>query len=332
MMLAIVGGCGGTNIGDSLKRAAGVLGLPADLIDHACAYAPGSLVQRVLWKADRRPLRMSGFARKVRARAFNNEVSILIATGIAPLHRSTLKALRERGIRCINFSTDDPWNPAHRGRWFLEALPLYHTVFTSRRSNIADFTRAGCTDVRYLPFGYDDELFPPPRHVKDLENSGEVLFVGGADDDRAAFMQAFRASGALLTLAGSYWDRYGDLAPLSRGQLSPPDLAVATRTAAVNLCLVRRANRDGHVMRSFEIPAVGGFMLAEDTPEHRAIFGDEGKCVLFFASPDEAARKALWMMEHPEERLRLAAACHAHIAGGANTYVDRLRTMLDGLV
>ena len=60
--------------------------------------------------------------------------------------------------------------------------------------------------------------------------------------------------------------------------------------AKVNLCLVRRAKRDGHVMRSFEIAAVGGCMLAQDTDEHREIFGPEGEAVRLFSRRAAPAR------------------------------------------
>jgi spore maturation protein CgeB len=81
-------------------------------------------------------------------------------------------------------------------------------------------------------------------------------------------------------------------------------------------------------MRSFEIPALGGFMLAEDTEEHRTLFGREGEQVLRFRSPAEAAEKACWALAHPAERARMAAAANRALTQGRNTYGDRLQQML----
>ena len=81
-------------------------------------------------------------------------------------------------------------------------------------------------------------------------------------------------------------------------------------------------------MRSFEIPAIGGFMLAEDTQEHREILGPEGQCVLYFTSPAEAIEKARWALKNPVERRRMARAAHERIITGHNTYKDRLEQML----
>jgi spore maturation protein CgeB len=102
-----------------------------------------------------------------------------------------------------------------------------------------------------------------------------------------------------------------------------------TAAAKVNLCLVRRANRDGHVMRSFEIAAIGGCMLAEDTDEHREIFGPEGEAVVYFRNAREAAERTRALLSNSSERKRLAAGLHRRIVGGAHSYVDRLAAMLE---
>ena len=81
-------------------------------------------------------------------------------------------------------------------------------------------------------------------------------------------------------------------------------------------------------MRTFEIPAVGGFMLAEDTAEHRAVFGAEGEAVLYFTGPETAAEKARWALANPAERTRMARAAHGLITTGGHSYRHRLQQML----
>ena len=93
--------------------------------------------------------------------------ALLIATGAAPLTRSALRRLRGMGIACFNYSTDDPWNKAMRASWHLRALPEYDAVFTTRSANLECFRNIGVADVHYLPFGYDDELFPGPAEPRE---------------------------------------------------------------------------------------------------------------------------------------------------------------------
>lgn len=327
--LLIVGSDGGTHIGASFARAAARQGMPYTLFDAADAYRGSRTLQWIMWRTGRRPVQLKRFAESVvSSRAEDRQKKqILIATGAAPLTAAALRQLKAAGTRCINYSTDDPWNKAHRAPWHLQALPHYDVVFTPRRANTDDFRALGCTDVRYLPFAYDDELFASALSPEAV-TAYDVLFVGGADRDRAAFMRAFMASGLRTALAGNHWHRFPQFGGSDLGPTDVGAMRRLTAAAAVNLCLVRRANRDGNVMRSFEIPAAGGFMAAEDTPEHREIFGPEGDCVLYFTTPQTAIDKVHWALAHPAERQRMARAAHQLITAGGQTYRDRLLHML----
>jgi spore maturation protein CgeB len=92
---------------------------------------------------------------------------------------------------------------------------------------------------------------------------------------------------------------------------------------------VRRANRDEHVMRTFELPAMGACMLTEDTTDHREIFGEDGEAVSYFHTPDEMVDKLRWLLTHDDERRRLADAARRVITRGHHTYRDRLEAMLE---
>jgi spore maturation protein CgeB len=214
-----------------------------------------------------------------------------------------------------------------RAKWYLHALPHYNVVFTPRRSNIEDMLQLGCREVRYLPFGYDEFLFDSSLGRATAESPPEVLFVGGADRDRIAFMNEFVGDGPIVSLVGGYWPKDRGLRKYALGFKGPAELFALTKAAAVNLILVRRANRDGHVMRTFEAGAIGGCLAVEDTAEHREIFGSEGETVRYFRTPSEAAVLCRTLIGNSAERLRLSAAVKTRIREGANTYSDRLRTM-----
>ena len=102
----------------------------------------------------------------------------------------------------------------------------------------------------------------------------------------------------------------------------------AVAAAKVCLCLARRANRDGHAMRSFELPAMRACMLVEDSAEHRAIFGAEREAVLYFNSTNQMVGKARELCANSELRKALAFAAHQKITRAQNTYADRLGTIL----
>jgi hypothetical protein len=272
------------------------------------------------------------------ARAFGEKVlrvanafrpTWLLSTGLAPLDASVLVALGRQNVIRYNFLTDDPWNPAHRGKWFLRALPKYDGIFSPRRSNLKDLDELGCPHVEYLPFAYNPLIhFPPLATGAGVPMPVDVIFIGGADSDRLPYAAAVIEAGFSLALYGGRWNRYRHMRAYYRGFADPPQVRQAIANAKVSLCLVRRANRDGHVMRTFEVPAVGGCILTEHTAEHEDILGPERLATLYFRTPAEMVSKLRWLLDHEHERRRLTEAAHRRIVSGANTYRDRLASML----
>ena len=151
----------------------------------------------------------------------------------------------------------------------------------------------------------------------------ELIVTGGA------VLVALIHAGFQVALYGGYWERYPQTAGSARGHADAQTLRKAVSAAKVSLCLVRRANRDGNVMRTFELPAMGACMLTEDTEEHREIFGDDGEAVSFFRTREEMVVKLRHLLAHNGERSRLKEAAHRVVTKGHNTYRDRLEAMLE---
>lgn len=271
---------------------------------------------------------MGRFAEHVLKSVRTDRPDLLVSTGMAPLERRTIELIRGLGIPTANFSTDDPWNPGQRARWFLDALPAYDVVFSPRTANLGDFRSAGCRDVHPLAFGYDEGLLAERAPTSLPARRWSVLFVGGGDEDRRDFFADFRTRVPETLLVGSYWDRWRETRDLAIGGRAPEEVVWLTRRAPVCLILVRRANRDGHVMRSFEAAAAGGCLVVEDTPDHRAIFGADGESVRYFGSASDAARVCRELVDDVDERQRLAASVRRRIEAGRHTYRDRLREMI----
>jgi spore maturation protein CgeB len=329
LKMAVLGAMGGTHIGGSFVRGAAKMGIESIWFDANQASTGPRLLRSLFWRlGDRRPLHLDRFSNSVVEACARAKPKTLIATGIAPLTESALRAFRQLDIVSVNYSTDDPWNPAMRSNWHLRALPSYDFVFSPRRSNLDDFRRLGCTKVHYLSFAYDESLFAPTTFSNDSP-SHDVLFVGGADPDRVSFMTEFMRYGPPVAVVGGYWERLPAFRAHALGIKPPEVIRALTVAAKVNLCLVRRANRDGHVMRSFEIAAAGGCILAEDTDEHREIFGPEGEATLYFRNAREAAERTRALLCDSVKRKRLAAGLHRRIVNGSHTYSDRLAEMLE---
>jgi len=331
--LLLVGNPDPVHVGAHLANAAAGSGYLVSLVDVRRAYEAPRWRRRVdWWLRDRRPSRLRAFSREVVDRCRESRPGWMLATGLAPVEASALEALGALGVQRIMYLTDDPWNPRHRAEWFIETLPQYDRVFSPRRANLSDLERLGCRVVRYLPFAYAPEVHypdPPATPEEAKAFASDVIFAGGADADRVPYIQALLRGGFEVALYGGYWDRFRSTRPHSRGQADPASLRKAIGGAKVALCLVRRANRDGLAMRSFEVPAIGACMLVEDTQEHREIFGPPDRSVAYFRSPDEMVQRMRRLLEDPAERGRLASGAHRLIVEGSHSYRDRLLSMLE---
>lgn len=329
--LLIVGNPSPFHIGSHFLQAAQTLPIPVEICDTQPAFDAPWPVLQFSWRVlGHRPPHLADFSRAVDRRCQTMRPRWLLATGAAPLTAETLQRLGELGVQRLSFLTDDPWNPAQRAAWFLDALPHHDQVFTPRRSNIDDLRRLGCRQVQYLPFAYAPHIHFPEDAPPDEQSRFEcdVLFYGGADNDRLPYVKALIQAGLRVHLYGGYWERHASTRPYAKGHADPATLRKAVAGAKMTLCLVRRANRDGHVMRTFEAPAMGACMLSEDTPEHRALLGEEGVATVYFSTIDQLVDKTRWLLAHPEQRRRLAQAAHAHITRGSHRYADRLQSIL----
>jgi len=319
------------HVGRHLLSAARSLRIDAEISNMRDAQKAPWLVKKVNWfLRGHRPGAMECYCKELieQCRAFRPD--LLLCTGICPVDRKTLLAIGELGIVSANFLTDDPFNPRHHAPWFMSTLPHYDRIYTPRRANMEDLRNAGCKSVEYLPFAYAPDVHYPDScesTQSDLPAS-DVVFAGGGDRDRMPYAKALINAGLKVALYGGQWNRFISARPYWRGYGSASTIRKALKSAKIALCLVRRANRDGNCMRTFEVPATGCCMLTEDTADHRELFGAEGQAVLYFNSVPEMVEKAKWLVNNRPERIRLAAEAYNRITSGGHSYADRLTTIL----
>lgn len=324
MKILIVGNPASFHVGHHFFSATQELGIAAEILDSSHAYGKG-LWQKVAWRWDRSPSKRGYFEKLFEDAIERQRPDLVLVTGIAPLGGKTLRRVARSGVQLVNFLTDDPWNPVHRCHWFIEAMSEYRCIFTPRKSNINDLLRIQ-SQVFYLPFAYNPQL-----HF--VEGSPEIdcdiLFVGGADRDRLPYTTALAKQGLKVWVFGGYWDRYANGKLRVMGHADLPTIRRVTAAAKMNLILVRRANRDGHVMRTFEAAACGGCLLVEDTEEHREIFGET---VSYFTDSKSLTTCARVLIEDKNLReTRVRDMGYRISLSGQHTYRARLETMFQHL-
>src|SRR5260370_10490995 len=138
-----------------------------------------------------------------------------------------------------------------------------------------------------------------------------------------------------LHIYGNGWlerSRCPELRPYVRGApLYGSQYAKAIRAACICLGIMSGkvkgvSQGDETTTRSFEIPACGGFMLHERTPELLELYKEDRE-VACFGPVEELASKVEYYLTHPEERHAIARAGHARCVP-AYSYDNRLKEIL----
>jgi spore maturation protein CgeB len=247
----------------------------------------------------------------------------------------TVQRLKETtSAPLLNYSTDNPFNPSASTPYVQQSLPLWDVYATPRAHTIPELKRHCKGMVTYLPFGYDPALHFPESGIAPLEAlrfSSDLVFIGTCDSDRVKLLK-FLASQTNFSVrlygGGRRYKLVKALRANHRGFAEGRDYRLALTCSKICLSMMRRCNRDTHVMRTFEIPACGAFMLAERTEEQCEMFAEDRECV-FFSTPEELLDKASYYLKHDEARRKIARAGFDRVTSGGNSYRHRLATLLE---
>jgi spore maturation protein CgeB len=322
-------------LGASFRSALTQLGHEVFVADESWAYSFFDRRPfRTLWRPwiGSQPSARALFRRILLRTCARAKPQLVLATQGGALDAELLAELRDAvRVPCTVFSTDDPFNPNVSSPKLIEALPLWDAIFTPRKSNLESLRRHCPGTVAYLPWGYDPDIYFPERPQTEEEAipfRSDVVFIGVIDGDRVPYLDPLAECPNLRVSFYGGPSRYTRrFRRIHKGLVLGQRYRFALSMSKVALCLVRKANSDGHVMRTFEVPACGAFMLAERTPDHAEMFREDEEAV-FFGSPAEMVDKARYYASHDAARRRIAERGYARVTSGHNSYADRLRCLL----
>ena len=250
----------------------------------------------------------------------------------------SLAFIRQRQPHCrlVGFSPDDMMNKGNQSKFFLQGLSLYHHFITTKSFHVTELRALGCPDVIFMDNAYDPHTHRPVP-VSETERAaygGAVGFIGTWEDDRAQHISALARGGVSVRVWGGAWRQ---MRPVPAGlrledrHLLGDDYAKGICSFDINLCFLRKCNRDLQTTRSVEIPACGAFMLAERSEEHLLLF-KEGVEAEFFSSPHELLEKTQYYLQHPEQRKTIAEGGYHRCVSSGYSYRERLKAVLAGNV
>jgi len=264
-------------------------------------------------------------------------VDIIWVDKTLSISRSTLLSIK-RTLPCcklVFYSPDDMMIPSNQTRQYRACLPIYDLHVTTKSYNEVELKALGAKEVLVIDNAYDPYTHHPvPLTAEErIRWQAEVGFIGAFEQDRYEMMLHLAQVGMRVTVRGPGWEPYvGQHTSLAvqPGWVYGDDYARAICATKVNLGFLRKVARDIQTTRSIEIPACGGFMLAERTGEHLRLFV-EGQEAEFFSDFDELLQKVRYYSTHDAERERIAHAGRERCVQSGYSNHDRLTTVLKHL-
>jgi len=243
----------------------------------------------------------------------------------------TLERIRKatKAILC-NWNPDNPFNKANSTKDLIRSIPVYDIHFTWGKFLIPELKRAGAKWVEYLPFGYDARLHYPVN-VSDQERQfygSDVVFIGTWEKEREEMLK--HITDFDLGIWGNSWER--TTIPTVMGCVRSKarygeEMSKICNASKIVLNFIRKQNGNAHNMRTFEVPACGGFMLTTRTQEQIEFFG-ENEGIACFNGVDELREKIQYYLIHEEERKRIARCGLEKVLNGKHSYLDRMKQVV----
>lgn len=273
-----------------------------------------SLLARISWKIGF-PYGPVGINRTILREVSRLRPDILWIEKGNVVRSGTLRAVRKASpdTKIIGYVEDDMFAHHNRSWYFTHGLRHYACMFTTKSYNCTpdELPTLGARRAVFINNTYDIHSHMPvavtPAETEAL--GADVGFIGTYEAERAQSILYLAERGIPVRVWGNGWRGLKGKNP----QLVIEDRAIyghsytkAISATKINLCFLRKANRDLQTTRSVEIPACGAFMLAERTPEHQRLF-KEGIEAEYFGSDAELLDKVKYYLAHEQERKIVAA-------------------------
>jgi len=254
------------------------------------------------------------------------------------INRETLIYIKKisPSAKIISYSPDNMVLRHNQSKNFLECIALYDVHFTTKSYILEDLRKLGAMRVEYTNKHYE-KTFHYPRELTNEDQrrlGGDVGFIGAWEKERCESILYLASKGIKVKVFGD--GKWNDYKGIENLEILPgifsDDYSKALQAFKISLCFLRKMNFDQQTSRSMEIPACGGFMLAERTSEHLALF-EEGKEAEYFSTNEELYKKCLHYLAHDEERKNIATAgtlrCETSGYSNEESIIRMIRTVMN---
>lgn len=265
----------------------------------------GSLAYKVAYKL-RRPLEFNSVNKRLTSEFSSLNPDVIFFEKCLALHPNTYALSKAQGAVNIAIFEDDVCLKHNSSIYLDRSFRYFDYVFTTKEKNIGqELQMRGANKSFLVDPSFCDIVFPFLDHSNELIHyKYDVSFIGTFESERADYILSLLQSGIPVHVWGNGWGKMHHSKLFIHPALYEKDYRAIIFTSKINLCFLRKKNRDSITSRSIEIPASGGFMLAESTERHRYIYGNDS--VAYFTTKEDLLTQVQHFLENEQLRKIMA--------------------------
>lgn len=325
--------------GRGLQRYKTLIDLKHEVIGISSVPVPwrpiidSTLLEKITWKL-RLPADLAGANKKIIEAVEKEKFDVIWIEKGNIIRPKTLRIIKFISplSKLISCSEDDMYAKHNQSFFYRWGLHYYDIVFTTKVYNLSELKSLGAKRTELFLDAYDENLHRPIILSQEEKNkfSCDVSCIGAFEEDRAMRMLDLAKRGIKIVIWGNGWGSWINKHPnliVKNEHLFKDDYSKAINATKINLCFLRKINRDEVTSRSVEIPACGGFMIAERTKRHLEFF-KEGEEAVFFDNNNELYELIKKHLTDDEAREKIAESGRRRCVESGYNHRTQLQRML----
>lgn len=214
---------------------------------------------------------------------------------------------------------------------FLEALPVFDFVFTTKTQNVAEYKKLGQPNTFFLPSAFEPTIHRPiPTEESQFESRYvDLSFIGTFDKSRLPTLEAIGYEN--LHIWGEDWKKFSGYTRFKKNIHARGiyflEYSDVLSHSHISLGLLREGAADLHTQRTFEIPACRSLQIAPKNSELISFF-EEDKEIVLFSSLEELRDKVSFYKRNKETRDKIVGRAFEKVYAGKHTYFHRVTDIL----
>ncbi len=295
-----------------------------------CLYSPSmkSIMGKIYYRMNgKKTKEWRRFSLELKRKIRLIKPHFIVVTNILPLGEECFREARRQNSQIINYLIDDPWNPIHKNKAFISEISNYDHIYSTQKQRIGKLLKEGAKQVSWLPCAYDPEIHFQPRDQWNWSGDEDIIFIGTGAQERNRWLGSLSNEPNInKVIYGNSWESCKIKGWKYKNEVQGSEYCEKIYNAKITIGLLREGNKDKSTDRSYEIGAIGGCGIYQDTKEHRQLLYDYPE-IGFFKTPQELKEKSLEIMKDRELQKILRIKAANCVRKHENTFEHRLNTL-----